>query len=202
MKARFRGDHLARNGPRFEPPTLMTIVIAPVAGQHNLATPWWADLVGMPRQCPRCSQPSIESLGVRHKQAHDEHHRSIPVRRGICRLCATAFTFLPWFSPPYARYTWFARVEAMRRYFLQGRSLEDAAPVVQDADRVAAPSTLRRWFAIPDPAGWPIIRRLVCRPAGFSDASRTPPFPHPSGRRRNWWQKCFGQPLADGPLRL
>jgi hypothetical protein len=139
-------------------------------------------------------------LGLRDKQAHDEYRQSIPVRRGICRPCSTAFTFLPWFSPPYAHYTWFARAQAVHRYWVQGRSLEDAAPLVQDANRLAAASTLRRWFAIPYPAVWPIIRRLVGRPAGLQ--SRTPQLPHRSGRWQSWWQRWFGHELPDEPLRL
>jgi Domain of unknown function (DUF6431) len=84
--------------------------------------------------------------GRRRKQAHDEHHDWIPIRRGICNLCGKTFTFLPPFSLPYAHYSWIARSQALRRYFVEGCSWEAAAPVVKDANRVADPSTLRRWF--------------------------------------------------------
>ena len=39
-----------------------------------------------------------------------------------------------------------ARSQALRRYFVEHRSWEAAAPLVKDPDRVAAPATLRRWF--------------------------------------------------------
>ena len=39
-----------------------------------------------------------------------------------------------------------ARSQALRRYFVEGCGWEAAAPAVKDPDRVADPSTLRRWF--------------------------------------------------------
>ncbi len=39
-----------------------------------------------------------------------------------------------------------ARSQALRRYFVEGCSWESAAPTVMDPNRVADPSTLRRWF--------------------------------------------------------
>jgi hypothetical protein len=68
------------------------------------------------------------------------------VRRGLCNLCGKTFTFLPRFSLPYSHYSLIARSQALRQYFLKGRTLETAAPVVKDPDRVADSSTLRRWF--------------------------------------------------------
>jgi hypothetical protein len=50
------------------------------------------------------------------------------------------------FSLPYTHYSLIARSEALRRYFVDGCSWEAAAPPVQDPDRVADCSTLRRWF--------------------------------------------------------
>jgi hypothetical protein len=84
--------------------------------------------------------------GRRRKQAHDEDHDWIEIRRGLCNLCGKTFTFLPMFSPPYSHYSLIARSQALRRYFWEGCSWEAAAPVVKDPDRVADPSTLRRWF--------------------------------------------------------
>lgn len=98
------------------------------------------------RLCPRCLSDSIIGHGRRRKQAHDESHDWIPIRRGLCNLCHTTFTFLPPFSPPYTHYSLLARSQALRRYFIQHCTWEAAAPVVKDPDRVAAPSTLRRWF--------------------------------------------------------
>jgi hypothetical protein len=39
-----------------------------------------------------------------------------------------------------------ARSQALRLYFLEQRSLENAAPPLKDPDRIPDPSTLRRWF--------------------------------------------------------
>ena len=107
----------------------------------------------MIRRCPVCQHDSIAGHGRRRKQAHDEHHDWIPVRRGICNECGKTFTLLPPFSLPYTHYSVPARVQAWRRRFVEGRSWEAAAPTLQDPDRVADPSTLRRWFHhLPDVA--------------------------------------------------
>jgi len=68
------------------------------------------------------------------------------VRRGLCTLCGKTFTFLPQQSIPYGHYSLIARSQALRRYFVEGHSLEAAAPPTKDSERVADPSTLRRWF--------------------------------------------------------
>ena len=98
------------------------------------------------RHCPICVQDSIVGHGRRRKQAHDEHHEWIGIRRGLCNRCGKTFTFLPAFSPPYGHYSFIARSQALQRYFLEGRCWEQAAPTVKDPDRVADPSALRRWF--------------------------------------------------------
>jgi hypothetical protein len=54
------------------------------------------------------------------------------------------------FSLPYSHYSLIARSEALRRYFVEGCSLEAAAPPVKDPHRVADSSTLRRWFQVLD----------------------------------------------------
>jgi hypothetical protein len=68
------------------------------------------------------------------------------IRRGLCNRCGKTFTFLPPFSPPYSHYSLIARSEALRRYFVEHCSWEAAAPTVKDAERLADPPTLRRWF--------------------------------------------------------
>jgi Domain of unknown function (DUF6431) len=108
------------------------------------------------RKCPVCLTEAIIGHGRRRKQAHDESHDWIRIRRGICKLCGTTFTFLPLFSPPYGHYSWIARGHALRDYFLEGKTLESAAPTVRDPDRLPSPSTLRRWFRALDS---PIICR-------------------------------------------
>jgi transposase-like protein len=127
---------------------IATILFIPLsAAQYNLEADWaeaGAEIIL--RRCPICSQDSIVGHGRRRKQAHDEHHDWIGIRRSVCHLCGKRFTFLPPFSPPYAHYSFIARSQALQRYFLEGRSWEATAPAVKDPDRVADPSTLRRWF--------------------------------------------------------
>jgi len=98
------------------------------------------------RQCPVCLTEAIIGHGRRRKQAHDEDHDWIGIRRGMCKLCGMTFTFLPLFSPPYGQYSWIARSHALRDFFLEGKPLESAAPLVRNPDRLPSPSTLRRWF--------------------------------------------------------
>ena len=100
----------------------------------------------IPRRCPKCLGDSITGHGRRSKQAHDETHDWIEIRRGICRPCHLTFTFLPVFSLPYTHFSLLARSQALRLYFLEHRSLENAAPPLKDPDRIPDPSTLRRWF--------------------------------------------------------
>ena len=114
------------------------------------------------RRCPVCVQGSIVGHGRRRKQAHDEHHDWIGIRRGLCSRCGKTFTFLPPFCPPYGHYSLIARSQALHRYFVQGRRWESTAPAVKDPDRVADPSTLRRWF-----------RSLDCSLPPFSYLRRT-----------------------------
>lgn len=116
------------------------------------------------RRCPVCLRDSIIGHGRRRKQAHDEDHDWIRIRRGLCNLCGKTFTFLPPFSPPWSHYSLLARSQALRRYFLEGCSWEAAAPVVKDPDRVADPSTVRRWFRSLDSSrpSFSFLRRIVC----------------------------------------
>jgi hypothetical protein len=100
----------------------------------------------MLRRCPICEHDSIIGHGRRRKQAHDEQHDWIGIRRGLCNKCGKTFTLLPSFSLPYTHYSLPARVQALHWRLVEGRSWESAAPTVKDPDRVADPSTLRRWF--------------------------------------------------------
>jgi len=128
-------------------PTVTILFISLSAAQYNLESDWAdAGTKVILRHCPICVQDSIVGHGRRRKQAHDDHHDWIGIRRGLCNRCGKTFTFLPPFSPPYGHYSFIARSQALQRYFLDGRCWEDAAPTVKDPDRVADPSTLRRWF--------------------------------------------------------
>ena len=127
---------------------MVTILfIALSAAQDNLEADWAeAGAEAILRRCPICLQDSIIGHGRRRKQAHDQDHDWIGIRRGLCNLCGQTFTFLPPFSPPYSHYSLIARSQALRRYFVDGCSWEAAAPLFKDPHRVADASTLRRWF--------------------------------------------------------
>jgi len=103
------------------------------------------------RRCPGCEGDSIIGHGRRRKQAHDEHHDWIGIRRGRCPGCGTTFTFLPLFSLPYSHYSLLARCQALRRRFLEHCSWEEAMPTLKDPNRLPDPSTLRRWAGGLDP---------------------------------------------------
>jgi hypothetical protein len=97
------------------------------------------------RRCPVCECDSIIGHGRRRKQAHDEHHDWIGIRRGRCPGCGKTFTFLPLLSPPYAQYSLLVRCQALRRRFVEACCWEEATPALKDPNRTPDPSTLRRW---------------------------------------------------------
>ena len=124
-----------------------TIVFIPLSvAQSKLEADWAEPAEGILRRCPVCMRDSVVGHGRRRKQAHDEEHDWITIRRGICRPCGKTITFLPVFSLPYSHYSLIARSEALRRFFVAGCCWEQAAPPVKDPHRIADPSTLRRWF--------------------------------------------------------
>jgi hypothetical protein len=112
----------------------------------KLATDWaeGCDKIIL-RRCPVCKQDSIIGHGRRRKQAHDEHHDWIVVRRGRCAGCGMTFTFLPLFSLPYTHFSLLARCQALRQCFVDHCSWEKAVPKLKDADRLPDASTVRRW---------------------------------------------------------
>jgi hypothetical protein len=99
----------------------------------------------MLRRCPVCERDSIIGHGRRRKQAHDQHHDWIGIRRGLCPGCGKTFTLLPPLSLPYTHYSLLARSQALRRRLEEHCSWEEATPALKDPDRVPDPSTLRRW---------------------------------------------------------
>jgi hypothetical protein len=128
-------------------PFEVTILFVPVsAGLKQLAVCWANDCDQIIiRLCPICKRDSIVGHGHRRKQAHDEHHDWIGIRRGRCSNCGTTFTFLPLFSLPYTHFSLFARCQALWRRIKEHCSWEKAAPKLKDADRVPDASTVRRW---------------------------------------------------------
>ncbi len=107
----------------------------------------WAEVCNeiIIRRCPFCEQDSIVGHGRRRKQAHDEFHDWIWIRRGRCLFCGTTFTFLPLFSLPYTHFSLLARSRALWRRFQEHCSWEKAMPQLKSADRVPDGSTVRRW---------------------------------------------------------
>jgi len=129
-----------------EPPSCTIVFIPHSVAQGKLEADWAEPAEGILRRCPVCMLDSVVGHGRRRKQAHDEEHDWITIRRGICRPCGKTITFLPVFSLPYSHYSLIARSEALWRFFVAGFSWEQAAPPVKDPHRIADPSTLRRWF--------------------------------------------------------
>jgi uncharacterized protein DUF6431 len=130
------------------------------------------------RRCPNCERDSIIGHGCRRKQAHDEHHDWIGIRRGRCPGCGKTFTFLPPLSLPYTHYSLLARGQALRRRFEEHRSWEESTPTLKDPDRVPDPSTLRRWahgLEVSQPAA-SFLRHILARLARWlacGDASNS-----------------------------
>jgi hypothetical protein len=131
---------------RAEPPSCTIVFIPLSVAQSKREADWAEPAEGILRRCPVCMRDSVVGHGRRRKQAHDEEHDWITIRRGICRPCGKTITFLPVFSLPYSHYSLIARSEALRRFFVAGCCWEQAAPPVKDPHRIADPSTLRRWF--------------------------------------------------------
>ena len=137
-------------GPRRRAkPLEVTILFVPVrVPLEKLARSWAEDCDKVIlRLCPICKRDSIVGHGRRRKQAHDEHHDWIGIRRGRCAGCGTTFTFLPLFSLPYTHFSLLAHCQALLRRFVERCSWEKATPKLKDADRVADSSTVRRWSA-------------------------------------------------------
>src|ERR1700687_5997812 len=106
------------------------VFISLSAAQSKLEADWAEPAEGIIRRCPICRRDSVVGHGRRRKQAHDEEHDWITIRRGICRPCGKTITFLPVFSLPYSHYSLIDRSLALRRYFVEGCSWEAAAPPV------------------------------------------------------------------------
>lgn len=132
---------------------MVIVFIPPPAAESNSQTDWATHSAEcIPRKCPECSSDSIIGHGRRRKQAHDQDHDWIGIRRGLCTQCWKTITFLPLFSLPYTHYSLIARSQALQRYFVDGCSLELAAPLVKDPSRIPDVSTVRRWFCSLDSA--------------------------------------------------
>jgi hypothetical protein len=98
----------------------------------------------LPRLCPLCGERTIIGHGQRLKQAHDQRHQQIWIRRGRCRPCQKTFTVLPDWSPPSGHYTLRCRQQAYE-LLRQRSNWERSVPDVADLSRSPDSSTVRRW---------------------------------------------------------
>jgi hypothetical protein len=98
----------------------------------------------LPRWCPFCEADTIIGHGRRLRQAHDEVHKRIWIRQGICRRCRNTFTVLPDWLVPFGHYGLCCRQQACER-IANGNSAEEAAPHCKDPTRLPDASTVRRW---------------------------------------------------------
>ena len=122
---------------------------------------------GILRQCPICSQDSIIGHGRRRKQAHDQHHAWIGIRRGLCSRCA--------------------RRSPSCRPFLLPTAITASSPAARRCSAVS-------WKAVPGklrhppsktPIAWPILLRCAdgAKPGFFSAAVFFPARDGPGCRR-------------------
>lgn len=126
-------------GPAFAPSVI--VVIPRSAGECN---PTQQGSEWLPRQCPSCGQMAVVGHGRRLRPAHDRTHEQIRVRRGRCKDCERTLTVLPEWCVPRCPYNLPARQEALQQ-IADGAPMEQSAPECHDPDRIADPSTLRRW---------------------------------------------------------
>jgi hypothetical protein len=98
----------------------------------------------LPRQCPLCGNRTIIGHGRRRRQAHDQQHDWIWIRRGRCAPCRKTFTVLPAWAPPYGHYSLRCRQQAWESVRESG-IWEQSVPDVKDPYRLPDPSTVRRW---------------------------------------------------------
>lgn len=105
-----------------------------------------SELEWLPRQCPRCERETVVGHGRRVRQAHDETHDWIVVRRARCPECKLTMTVLPGWLRPKALYTLRARWEAISNYARPETTVETCAPQTLDGQRIADGSTVRRWL--------------------------------------------------------
>jgi hypothetical protein len=110
----------------------------------------WNDVEGKPsgmvRLCPACQTDSVIGHGWRGRQAHDATHTEIRIQRGLCKLCRLTLTMLPDWLIPGGQYSLLARQQAADLAIEQGLPAEKCIPEDADRDRLADPSTVRRWF--------------------------------------------------------
>jgi hypothetical protein len=128
------------------------IVVIPLSGADCNSLREQAEW--LPRQCPACRQMAVIGNGRRLRSAYDGEHDRIRVRRGRCKCCGHTVTVLPVRCIPGGWYGLIARQQAIER-IAAGTAVEQAAPDCLDPNRIADPSTVRRWC-------WRRIESLAC----------------------------------------
>ena len=121
----------------------------------------------LPRQCPFCGNRTIIGHGQRCRQAHDDVHDFIRIRRGRCPPCHKTFTILPVWSPPRGHYSFHCRKQAAQRIEQDG-NWEQSIPSLKDPNRLPDPSTLRRWAARRLVSLWSSFRAVLWRVTGWN----------------------------------
>jgi hypothetical protein len=91
-----------------------------------------------------CQDTTIIGHGRRLRNAHDDSHERIWIRRAICRRCNKTFTILPDWLAPFGHYGLRCRQQACER-IASGDSAEQATPCCKDPVRLPDSSTVRRW---------------------------------------------------------
>jgi hypothetical protein len=138
VKARPADRTLARDVQRRAFTPAVILFIALLDAKDNVPL----DL--LPRRCPACQGDTVIGHGRRLRQAHDDRHERIWVRRGICHPCGKTYTVLPDWLAPAGHFSLRCRQQACES-IAAGDSVEQAAPHCKDPSRSPDPSTLRRW---------------------------------------------------------
>ena len=115
------------------------------SGRQDRAGVTEIPLALLPRRCPLCGGRTIIGHGRRLKQAHDERHAQVWIRRGFCPPCQKSFTVLPDWSPPSGIYSLRCRQQAWELLRRPDCSWDRSIPDVADPSRSPDPSTVRRW---------------------------------------------------------
>ena len=146
MKARPADETLEGTGYRRAfTPAVDSFYRTARSGRQDRAGVTEIPLTQLPRLCPFCGNRTIIGHGRRLKQAHDEWHALIWIRRGLCRPCQKTFTVLPDWSPASGIYSLHCRQKAWELLRQSDSNWERSVPDVADASRSPDPSTVRRW---------------------------------------------------------
>jgi hypothetical protein len=124
---------------------VVLFVVLPETRRQDLPGVTEIPLELLPRRCPVCGERTIIGHGRRRRQAHDQDHQHIWIRRGFCRPCQKTFTVLPDWSPPSGHYSLHCRQQAWELLRQADATWERSVPDVSAASRSPEPSTVRRW---------------------------------------------------------